>query len=434
MPARTQDTRRPANNLRRGIAGDRGERLVDAQDNRVGVGDHHAFLRLEGGGRDAQLLLGLLAVAYIQDHADDRRAALELHPAPVHLHLDPRTILAQAGEGIAHLRHFALGASANVLGDLFPVLRNDQVADRHPSNDFTGRVVAEDVGEALVRISETPALYQVDASQRLLDDTPQPVVVRDGRRRSDGIRRARPTPAVAEFPGNALEFADVGQCDAQHAFPRCRLHGLAIEVRVDHGAIGELERQLTRLRPAMRQCVAQETMPVLALVRNDERRQPTPDETLAPLAEQAGGDVVNRDDHAVRVHAQKARASLARAGHGALILPDALAKPLQQARLPVENALALDGLAQNPRLRHRHEAFRIGAQFAIHAMKLTLAHPLLQDRPMLADDHTRQSAVVHPRHRREVGIEIIEALSSARSKRYPWIWARGIVDSSGLRG
>ena len=39
----------------------------------------------------------------------------------------------------------------------------------------------------------------------------------------------------------------------------------------------------------MRQRVAQETVPVLALVRNDERGQAAAKETLAPLAKQAGG-------------------------------------------------------------------------------------------------------------------------------------------------
>ena len=52
------------------IAGVFGKCLVDPQDHTVGIGDHHAFLRFEGGGGNAKIGLGLLPFCNILRYAE----------------------------------------------------------------------------------------------------------------------------------------------------------------------------------------------------------------------------------------------------------------------------------------------------------------------------------------------------------------------------
>ena len=64
MAARTEDIRFSPDNLPREISGDSRERFVDAQNDLIRISHQHAFLRLERGGSNAQLLLGLLPSCY----------------------------------------------------------------------------------------------------------------------------------------------------------------------------------------------------------------------------------------------------------------------------------------------------------------------------------------------------------------------------------
>ena len=57
MAARVEDGRRLSDDFLGAVAGDVGERLVDAQDGALGIGHKHALLRLERNGGDA--LVGL---------------------------------------------------------------------------------------------------------------------------------------------------------------------------------------------------------------------------------------------------------------------------------------------------------------------------------------------------------------------------------------
>ncbi len=80
VAVRVQDAGWPADHLAGGVAGDLGEGLVDAQDAGVGIGDHHALLRLEGDRRDAPLLLqgGAMGdVLHDRDHGARRLFALD---------------------------------------------------------------------------------------------------------------------------------------------------------------------------------------------------------------------------------------------------------------------------------------------------------------------------------------------------------------------
>ena len=61
MGAGFQDSGRLAEDLVGAIAGGFGERAIDLDDDSFGIGDHGAFLRIEGYGGDAQFRLGPFA-------------------------------------------------------------------------------------------------------------------------------------------------------------------------------------------------------------------------------------------------------------------------------------------------------------------------------------------------------------------------------------
>ncbi len=71
VPSRTEQFRRLTDALVGGVACDVGERLVDAQDDGIGIGDEHALLGLESGGGDPFPLFGLLALGNVARHDDD---------------------------------------------------------------------------------------------------------------------------------------------------------------------------------------------------------------------------------------------------------------------------------------------------------------------------------------------------------------------------
>jgi hypothetical protein len=62
---RTEQTWCLSDGLHRGKTGNLEKRLIDTQNDTLGVGDEHAFLRLKGNGRDAQALLRELALGHI---------------------------------------------------------------------------------------------------------------------------------------------------------------------------------------------------------------------------------------------------------------------------------------------------------------------------------------------------------------------------------
>ena len=84
MVAGMQHVRRLAQNLLGLVAGDFDEGAIDAQDDVIGIGDHHAFLGLEGSGGDAEFFVAEVKIAQ--------------RPAQVLRHV------VEGGDGLPHLR------------------------------------------------------------------------------------------------------------------------------------------------------------------------------------------------------------------------------------------------------------------------------------------------------------------------------------------
>ena len=114
------------------------------------------------------------AFGNIQNQTDDRRPALELHVATMHFNIDAAAIFAQPNKAVAYLQHIAFGTTPDIISHRFPVFRRDQLTDHHLVNDVNRRGITEDIGEALIHITQVAILDEINSGKRLVDKTVQP--------------------------------------------------------------------------------------------------------------------------------------------------------------------------------------------------------------------------------------------------------------------
>ena len=142
MFARTQELRRAADCKLGRVAGDIDKGLVDLLDHLVGIGHHQADGRLEGDGRNAHLVLHVLAFADVGIHAAN---GIDVPALVANRHLD-RGIGVQAAVGVRH-HLFDLAASTAgqhplvVLLVAFGQLRREYVKTCFPQHFGPGQAV-----------------------------------------------------------------------------------------------------------------------------------------------------------------------------------------------------------------------------------------------------------------------------------------------------
>ena len=111
MPARLEQRWRAPDHLVGAIACQSGEGPIHALDPGAAVGDHDPFLRLEGDGGDAQLLLGLLALGDVDDSGEYQRPFVGFKGVQPDLDGELAAVFAQAEQVAARAHPPCFGRS-----------------------------------------------------------------------------------------------------------------------------------------------------------------------------------------------------------------------------------------------------------------------------------------------------------------------------------